>query len=54
MVAIKKSSEQSDLVPYKVIFQQGHNRKETVTLWSICGPGDDAEPVITIMLPEEY
>jgi hypothetical protein len=24
-----------------------------VTLKSVCGPGDDLEPVITIMLPEE-
>jgi hypothetical protein len=24
-----------------------------VQLKAICGPGDDAEPVITIMLPEE-
>jgi len=24
-----------------------------VTLKAVCGPGDDAEPVITIMLPEE-
>lgn len=26
---------------------------EVVNLKAICGPGDDAEPVITIMLPEE-
>jgi hypothetical protein len=28
-------------------------KQETVTLKAICGPGDTAEPVITIMLPEE-
>lgn len=28
-------------------------RLELVTLRAVCGPGDDAEPVITIMLPEE-
>ena len=27
--------------------------KRRVTLKAICGPGDDAEPVITVMLPEE-
>jgi hypothetical protein len=26
---------------------------ETVTFKALCGPGDDGEPVITIMLPEE-
>ena len=25
----------------------------TVTIKAICGPGDDAEPVITLMLPHE-
>jgi hypothetical protein len=32
------------------------NRKRTpplVQLKALCGPGDDAEPVITVMLPEE-
>ena len=29
------------------------DRRDLVTLKAICGPGDDAEPVITIMLPEE-
>ena len=28
-------------------------RAETVRLWSLCGPGDDAEPVITVMLETE-
>jgi hypothetical protein len=28
-------------------------RHETITLKAVCGPGDTAEPVITIMLPEE-
>lgn len=28
-------------------------RRRTVTLKAVCGPGDDAEPVITVMLPEE-
>ena len=29
------------------------SRRDLVTLKAICGPGDDAEPVITIMLREE-
>jgi len=28
-------------------------RARLVTLKALCGPGDDGEPVITIMLPEE-
>ena len=28
-------------------------KQETVTLKAVCGPGDDASPVITIMLPDE-
>ena len=28
-------------------------KQELVSLKAVCGPGDDAEPVITIMLPEE-
>lgn len=31
----------------------GKSESSIVTLKSICGPGDTAEPVITIMLPEE-
>ena len=31
----------------------GTGRKRKHTLKIVCGPGDDAEPVITIMLPEE-
>ena len=43
-------------INYQVIFQNGpgNRNRHTVTLWSICGPGDDREPVITIMLPEDY
>jgi hypothetical protein len=28
-------------------------RPSRVTLWSVVGPGDDGEPVVTVMLPEE-
>ncbi|SPE52864.1 hypothetical protein SBV1_160020 [Verrucomicrobia bacterium] len=29
------------------------NRHNEIKLWSLCGPGDDGEPVITIMLEGE-
>jgi hypothetical protein len=38
-----------DRVDFKVLFDQG-NDKRLVDLYSLCGPGDDLEPVITIML----
>ena len=40
------------------LYVRNHNRerltrKDLVTLKAVCGPGDDAEPVITVMLPDE-
>lgn len=59
-MAVKTSKNPSDRLSYKVIFQmrkQIHNRKitvpETITVYAICGPGDNGEPVITLMLPGE-
>ena len=42
-----------DRLFYKVLFLQALNLHETVKLKSICGPGDNGEPVLTIMLPNE-
>lgn len=42
-----------DRLQYEVLFLQAPNRHESVTLKSICGPGDHGEPVLTIMLPHE-
>ena len=40
------------------LYVRNHNRgrldrRDLVTLKAVCGPGDDAEPVITLMLPDE-
>ena len=40
------------------LYVRNHNRgrldrRDLVTLKAVCGPGDDAEPVITFMLPDE-
>ncbi len=51
-LAIKKS-QGGDRLCYEVIFLQAPNRHETVQLKAICAPGDDGEPVITIMCPDE-
>ena len=36
---------------YSVLFQTKERKMEKVELIAVCGPGDNAEPVITIMLP---
>ena len=38
-------------IQFKVFFLQAPNRHETVELRVICGPGDEGEPVLTIMFP---
>ena len=44
----------SDRVHFQVLVDvDGDGRRETVSLWALCGPGDDAQPVITIMLEGE-
>jgi hypothetical protein len=41
-----------DTVSYGLFYAFG-KRQRFVTLKAVCGPGDDGEPVITIMLPHE-
>lgn len=52
-VAIKRSPGSSDLILYDVIFLNAKKQHKTVQLKAICGPGDDGEPVLTILLPHE-
>ena len=40
-------------IHYNVYFIMKERQSRLVQLKAVCGPGDDAEPVITIMLPEE-
>lgn len=51
-LAIRGSRERSDRVYFQVVVWDGQRQNE-VNLWSLCGPGDDAAPVITIMLQGE-
>jgi len=51
--ASKCNSGADDQLFYKVIFLQAPHRQETVTLKTMCGPGDHGEPVLTVMLPDE-
>ena len=50
--AIRASAGGQEL-RFKVSVYQGNGKSETIELKSLCGPGDNMEPVITIMLPEE-
>lgn len=42
-----------DRLLYRLYVRNDNVRPRPVTLKAICGPGDDAEPVITILLPNE-
>ena len=42
-----------DRMLFKVIFLQASKKHESVTLKAICGPGDQGQPVLTVMLPDE-
>jgi hypothetical protein len=50
--AIRMSPADSDRVEFKVRVWNG-KRHQLVRMWSHCGPGDEGEPVITIMLEGE-
>jgi hypothetical protein len=46
-------SRGGDIVNFQIYVRNSAGRPKLETLKSICGPGDNAEPVITIMLPDE-
>jgi hypothetical protein len=48
-----QTGESGSEVRFPVIFAAAGNRRTTVTLKSICGPGDDPAPCITIMFEDE-
>ena len=50
-IAIRRSNEASDTLCYQLIMHVGQRKFYTVKL--VCGPGDEAEPVITLMRPDE-
>lgn len=45
--------EPGSQLEFHVLVQNGQEGPKERTLKSVCGPGDHAEPVITIMLPRE-
>jgi len=54
MFRIKALHEQSDSFTFNVSIADENGNGKLVKLLATCGPGDLLEPVITIMLPEDY
>lgn len=51
-MAIRRLQAQQE-IHYRLYFIMKARQRRLVTLKAHCGPGDQGEPVITIMLPEE-
>jgi hypothetical protein len=51
-LAMRQHLDESELI-FSVAVQNDRRGPRPVELKAVCGPGDDAEPVITIMLPIE-
>src|SRR5258708_38971929 len=52
-MAIRAAQSGADRLTFRVSVVGERRKRRTVDLVSVCGPGDDAEPVITVMLPGE-
>jgi len=49
-----RTSRAGDVVNFSPLFQFPESRRpQPVNMWSQCGPGDNFEPVITVMLEGE-
>ena len=48
-----RASKGGEEIRYSVLVRNDNRRPRMVELKAICGPGDEGEPVITIMLPDE-
>jgi len=53
VLRLKAQNSSGTIVLFKVSFLMEIDRMEEITLKAIAGPGDEGEPVITIMTPEE-
>lgn len=50
---IRRAQAGESLVRFQVAIRRSPHLIEDIDLVAVCGPGDNAEPVITIMFPEE-
>ena len=49
-----KASNGTDTIYFSPLFNaKNHSNPKAYQLWSKCGPGDDGEPVITVMFTDE-
>jgi len=49
-----RTSRGGDVIKFSPLFQFPESRQpQPVSMWTQCGPGDDAAPVITVMLKGE-
>lgn len=48
-----RQGKQADTVWFSVVVRTSDTHHETVKLKAVCGPGDEGEPVVTVMLPGE-
>ncbi len=53
MFTIRSSKDDCSRLSFRVSVLNEHGKFEQVELKSICGPGDNLEPVVTILLPNE-
>ncbi|MDP6633664.1 MAG: hypothetical protein QGG42_02085 [Phycisphaerae bacterium] len=51
LCAVRRGS--GDRIDFETLFLQSPHRRITARFKAVCGPGDDGQPVITIMLPNE-
>lgn len=52
-ILAQPEDSQTVVIEYRLYVRNDNARADLVTLKAVCGPGDDAEPVLTVMLPEE-
>jgi len=50
---VKDERTETSRLDFRLLVRNDNRRPQEVTLKAVCGPGDDAEPVITVMLPDE-
>ena len=52
-VSIRQQPNVADLLMFEVIFIDAQCKQQKIQLKAICGPGDQGESVLTVMLPNE-
>ena len=53
VLRVSSRNKSSSGIEFSLLVQNDDTGPKLVTLQALCGPGDDLEPVITVMLPGE-